>query len=236
MSIHFLEARTPSEYESNLERAKQKPGICTKCGTAESMWCHGSYLRVVIEASVKVELRIYRFKCKIRECAEVVTRLPSCLVPYRRYSAATIAAATESCICTDRTYLQQAEEVSGLDADKPRPSSSQIFRWLATIASRVESLLLSTQREIVMRDCTLTLSAVPISCPNSVAAKTQKKRKQLQQLAEFLDLAKSLVHDKEQRLSKIRAFFLTESESIREIFSGRRLRLPTPHNMQSLIF
>lgn len=214
----------------------ERPGNCPVCGISRPLWKHASYSRKVLDGSLEHTIAIFRFKCPSRECASVFTLLPAFLVPYRRYSANVQAQVIEGYLTKETTYLNEAAGTAKIEEDQLPLSGSQAFRYVESVARRIEHILFLAQKELVMRVGITSCRFWKRFCPNSNRAKSRKKRVQLNRMAQFIGILQVLLQKPETVLNDGREFFLNQAESIREIFSGRSLRLQTPHNMQPVIF
>ncbi len=235
MIIHLVGINTPAEYALAVADCSViRPANCPTCGANRPMWIHGSYWRTVVEDSISNRIKLFRFKCSVSSCASVGTCLPPFLIPHHLYATTVIAAAVEGYALTPSSYLEQAEAVSSIDSTVPtKPSATQVFRWVDCFTSRIESLLFSIQREIIMRLGIVDFGSFTASGANSSAASKSGKKALLDKYSEFLFLARMLVGCEDDLLIKVRDYFLHRAESVTDLFSRR---LPTPHRMQSALF
>lgn len=222
--------------ESNLSMEVPSPVGCPKCKTARKLWRHGSFERLAIEGDRTAQIKVQRFLCAA--CGCTVSALFAFLVPYRQFTSAAIGTASENYATTKTTYRREAEELSVLDSDKtPRPSHSQVFRWVACVAKRSGQLLLHLQKEFVMqgRDAELENATTKSFCPNAAKAHSKSKASSLNDARELLQLSGMLLPAKHS-LSSLHAYFLTAVESLQAIFSGRFPQLANPQRMRHVIW
>lgn len=156
------------------EAAVEAPVGClaAHCGSVKRLRGNGTYARQVIEGLVFVIIMIRRFRCE--DCGGTVSRPPSFLVPYRRFTAQTVSASIEQYAENARSYeglsldLSQmheedtpvgkdfsgwkAEPNEGLDAkDSWRPVRSTVFHWVDYACKRIKTMVQQTEKELVRR-------------------------------------------------------------------------------------
>jgi hypothetical protein len=220
-----------ADYERRREYLDKniRPVVCPGCRKENRFWRHGKYARKVMEGSKCTLVHINRFKCG--SCSLVVSLVFSFLVPYARFCAAVISKAVQNFSEIESSYTQQASDLADLSTDAPpRPSAAQIFKWVARLAEKSQSLLFQLQKEIVMRNATqLFDEACGCVSPNRKAARTDYKKQLLLHLSEFVQLSRIFTQNIPEGFHRIHAFFLSEVESLQAIFCGRSLRLPTTH-------
>jgi len=239
MIIQLLGAISLAEYveaeSAEGTEGVRKPENCARCGARDCFWKHGRYQRTVIEGSQEQKISVTRLICK--SCGLTVSLLQSFMVPYRQFSAAAISQAVEVYVDgTAGSYLEAADSVSSTEEDVQKPSSSQVFRWTDLLAWRAERLLAESQKEIMLRGREGDLPENGTNSPNAVKAMTTLKRKRVNLLAELLSLGAVLVGEGDNLLCRLHHFFLFNAESMKALWSGRKQRLPAPHNMQCVIF
>lgn len=222
------------EYLKSGAPAAGRPSECPKCEAKETFWRHDCFERQAMDGNLSVRIKIQRYLCCA--CGLVVSCLFTFLIPYRQATACLVAQAVSDYSTTERTYRQEAGELCSLDADSPpRPSHSQVFRWVNAMTEKVGQLLLQMQKELVMRGHTNEVQdQISKSCPNAKKAHTTRKATLLNELAEFVQLGWLLVG--ERGLSALHAHFLSQVESLQAIFSEHHLRLANPQKMRQVIF
>jgi hypothetical protein len=226
---------TLADYEARREDLDKnfRPVTCPTCQKENTFWRHGKYSRKVFVGAEFVVVRINRFKCG--DCALVVSCVFSFIVPYVRFAASTVSRAVQKFSDEESSYAELASEVSDLTTDvPPKPSSTQIFRWVHRLARRSKSLLFHLQKELVMRSSAdLLRNFIPREAPNEKHARSEHKRQLLRELAELAQMLRLFTQNTVDTIYTMHAFFLCEVESLQSIFSGRQLRLQTTHSMQS---
>lgn len=233
MIIPVIGIETLEDYKRKIVDGgfDDRPKPCPCCRKENSFWRHGSYTRRVIVAGEFETVRINRYMCGF--CGVAVSCVFTFLVPYRQFLAKDVADAIEHISSSDTTYFALSIEVSDLEHETPRPSYSQIFRWIDAFSKTAAELVFRTQKEILLRNCNYVLEQFSIKCPAASRARSPQKELNLHCISEFIALAKQLVGDK---VEDVHAFFLSEVETLQSIFSARLLRLPTPHRVQRLAF
>ena len=236
MIILLSGARSLAEYiEAEELESVERPESCIRCGASNCFWRHGSYQRTVIEGSLERKISVTRLVCKV--CGLTASLFQSFVVPYRQFSAAVICQAVEEYADgTAGSYLEAADSVGSSETDTQKPCSSQVFRWTDLLAWRARQLLTETQKEIVMRGQEESLPEGTKRSPNGPKARSDSKRCRLDMLAELLGLGTGLLGDSGNLLFRLCDFFVFKAESIQVILAGRAQRLPTPHNVQCVIF
>jgi hypothetical protein len=228
---------TLADYERRREYLDKniRPVFCPACRKEKSFWRHGKYERKVFIGAENVAVHINRFKCG--NCAIVVSCIFSFMVPYVRYASNVVSKAIQNFSEVETSYVEQASEVTDLGEDAvAKPSPTQIFRWVDRVARKAESLLFQLQKEFVMRNAEdLFNGFVAQRAPNQKKARSEQKKKLLQDLAEFVQMAHLFTANGADALLQIHAFFLCDVESLQAIFCGRPLKLPTPHSLQSVL-
>jgi len=175
-----------------------------------------------------------RFICSF--CSRTISCLFSFLIPYRRFTTA-ISKAIEDYATKQTTYRQEAEEVSVLDSSgPPKPSHSQVFRWVKLLAEKAESLLFLTQQEIALKGHWHLINESDSQCPNSYKAWTDTKANALNKLAQLIDLAASLLGTKDNVLDRLHSYFLQNVESWQCLLANANGRLSTPQGVKHVIF
>lgn len=236
MIIPVIGIHSLLEYEQwNIPASGCRPRKCPSCGAQGSFWNHGKYARKIVEGAKVAEVNVYRYICK--SCGIVVSCPFSFIVPYKRFSACTIADAMERYVLSATAYRQVACEMSDLNSDlPPRPSHSQIFSWLASLLLKTAVLLFQLQKEVLLRGRQNMLKPHALDLPKRT--RTLHKQALILQLVEFIDMLSSLdaTTDGAASLFQAHAFFLSEVESLQSIFCGRPLRLPTPHSIEHMLF
>jgi hypothetical protein len=59
-----------------------RPEKCPGCQGVRTFWKHTSYWRSVIEGDIEAQVRVPRFRCKVRSCKLVVSVMLGFLIPY----------------------------------------------------------------------------------------------------------------------------------------------------------
>ena len=239
MIIQLLGAISLAEYveaeSADGTEGVRKPDNCPRCGARDCFWRHGRYQRTVIEGSQERKISVTRLICK--SCGLTVSLLQSFIVPYRQFSAAAISQAVEVYVDgTAGSYLEAADRVSSAEEEIQKPSSTQVFRWTDLLAWRAERLLAESQKEIMLRGREGDLPENGTNSPNAVKARKTLKKKRVNKLAELLSMGAVLVGKGDNLLCRLHHFFLFNAESMKAFWTGRKQRLPAPHNMQCVIF
>jgi hypothetical protein len=146
----------------------EAPSRCPRpgCGHPERMRRNGSYGRIVIEGLVRLVLLICRFRCK--RCGKSVSRPPSFLVPYKRFTARLIASAVQKYAEQLTTYDEVSAESSvfrddgeALAIQPPRitradrgycPATSTTFSWIDYLSKRSARWIQQVQKELVIQN------------------------------------------------------------------------------------
>jgi hypothetical protein len=228
--------KTFSEY---IERSKgievPRPETCSNCNGKNSYWRHGFYTRKVSEEGSTADIEIQRFIC--RYCAVVVSCLFSFLIPYRRFSAAVVGKAVEDYATKPTTYRHEACELSELNSsDSPKPSHSQVFKWVGLMVEKADSLLFLVQKEKALKGQWQLMEETECYCPNSDKARIEGKANMLNRLAVLVSFAISLVGNESEVLTKLHTYFLQGVESLQGIFSNFHFWLSTTQSMKHGIF
>ncbi len=228
---------TLADYVARKESLdKFRPNVCPGCKREKSFWRHGNYRRFVFDGYENVAVRINRFRCS--NCSLVVSCMFSFMTPYVRFASTVICKAIENFSKFDMSYLEQASELTDIEADSPpKPSSTQIFRWVDLVSRKAESLLFNLQKALLMRNSAmLLLDFVSGATPNEDKARRDEKKIRLRQLGEFVQMAAFVLPNNSDALFQIHASFFCDVESLQAIFCGRPLTLPTAHNLQPRLF
>jgi len=234
MIIPIFEPATLADYIKLGAPPAPRPSVCPECGERGSFWRHDHFERSAFEGVLEARVRIQRFLC--HACGLAVSCLFAFLVPYRRATASLVAQAVTKYAGTPTTYRQAAEEVSPLESTAtPKPSHSQVFRWVQGVAIKAEHLLLQVQKELLLLGRSDDVQRlVGVHCPNAHRAHSIRKAASLNSLAELLQFANLLVGD--GALSALQANFLSKVESLQVILSQRVIRLANPQNMKHVVF
>jgi hypothetical protein len=236
MIIPVFEPATLAEYIKLGAPQAPRPSLCPKCRECESFWRHGSFERLAIEGMLEASVRIQRFLCHI--CGLAVSCLFAFLVPYRQATASLVAQAVTEYAGSPTTYRQTAEEMSPLESTSPpKPSHSQVFRWVQGVANKAERLLLQVQKELLLQgraDDVQNMIGVP--CPNAHRAHSICKAVLLNRLAELLQFANLLVGENSNSMTALHSNFLSQVESLQVILSERVIRLANPQTMKHVVF
>lgn len=238
MIIPVIGVDTLADYERRREELDKniRPVCCPVCRKEKSFWRHGKYLRKVLTGGEHVQVRINRFKCC--NCALVVSCIFSFLTPYLRFASSVVSKAVQGFAESDSSYAEQAAELpeltdAGVDTSL-KPSPAQIFRWVDRVARKARALLFQLQKELVMRGMESVLQSFDMQYAlTSKRSRSIQKKQNLQDLADFVQLARVFTVNVADALLQIHAFFLCDVESRQAIFCGRPLKLPTPHSLQS---
>lgn len=238
MIIPVAGIKTLEEYQKNKENLKEisRPSVCPKCGAQNCFWKHGSYIRKALDGARQVEVEIFRYVC--RYCRMAVSCLFEFLIPYSNFVASVACSALENYSKMKTSYRLIANEMSDLnDSGPPKPSSSQIFRWINSVSLKVELFLFLIQKEIVMLGKADKLNAIRQSvCPNAIHAKKLPKRKCLSGITEMLAMSEILVTAESSKTENLYARFLCGVESLQAIFTNHQHKLSTTQNTQQAIF
>jgi len=234
MIIPVFEPGSLSEYIKLGKPQAPRPSVCPNCQARQSFWRHDRFERWAIEGALEARIRIQRFLC--HACGQVVSCLFAFLVPYRQATAVLVARAVSDYSTTSTTYRQEAGELSALDSlAPPKPSHSQVFRWVEGICNKVGLLLLQVQKELLMgQRADDVQEMIGAGCPNAVKAHSMHKARSLNELAELVQLASLLVGG--GPLSVLQTYFLSQVESLQAIFSNRSIRLATPQKVKHVVF
>lgn len=238
MIIPVIGVETLAEYEKQKDNLDQltRPRQCPKCACERTFWKHGTYLRKVFDGEKDNDVRISRYICS--NCTLVVSCLFSFIIPYVRTSPDLVAEAVEQYSEIETSYGRLASELTDLNSESsPKPSQTQVFRWVAFAAERADALCQAFQREFVMRGRTSVLADFPLAtCPNAEKAKSNKKKSRLEKLRELLELARFWTQKTTKALQFTHAFFFSSVETLQAIFCRRKIKLPTPHNVKHVLF
>ncbi len=234
MIIPIFEPATLADYVKLGAPDVSRPAVCPRCHEQGSFWRHDHFYRSAFEGVLEARIRIQRFLC--HACGTAVSCLFAFLVPYRQATASLVSEAVTGYADTPTTYRQTAEEVSPLESTAPpKPSHSQVFRWVQGVANKAEHLLLQVQKELLLLGRGDEVqSMVGVSCPNAHRAQSIRKAAALNSLAYLVQFANLLVG--EGSLSALQTDFLSQVESLQVIFSERVIRLANPQNMKHVIF
>lgn len=235
MIIPLLGVSSLSElFESDRSVTVPRPTVCPRCEARDTFWQHDSFKRWAIEGELRVQIKVPRFLC--HDCGLTISCLLVFLIPYRQFTAPVVAVVVENYSTKKTSYRKEADAVVVLDSeDTPSPSHNQIFRWVDCLARKSAHLLLQIQKELVMRGSAKELEdSASGSCPNALKAHTLLKATALNHSLELVQLAGMLLI--KDSLSTLHAHFLSEVESLQEIFSGRALRLTAPQNVGQVVF
>lgn len=215
---------------------KFRPDICPGCKKERTFWRHGNYKRFVFDGFENVLVRINRFRCS--NCALVVSCIFSFMTPYVRFASRVICMALENFSQLEMSYSEQAIELTNIDSESPpKPSSSQIFRWVDLMSRRSESLLFNLQKHFLMRGLAYRLfDFLGCEIANQHRARTEDKRTKLQKLGELLQMARLMWSEEPDALYQMHASFFCHVESLQALFCARPLKLPTTHNLQPSVF
>ena len=96
----------------------EAPSYCysNKCGAeARSFYRNGAYMRQVIEGLLFVLVVIHRFRCE--RCGATISRPPSFLVPYRRFTAQAMSQAIDGYAEIETSYGELSAELSVVNDD-----------------------------------------------------------------------------------------------------------------------
>lgn len=215
---------------------KFRPDICPGCKKARTFWRHGTYKRSVFDGLENVLVCINRFRCS--NCALVVSCIFSFMTPYVRFASRLICEAVENFSKFEMSYSEQAIELTNIDSESPpKPSSSQIFRWVDLMSRRSESLLFNLQKHILMRGLACRLfDFVGCEIANQRKARAEDKKTRLRKLGELFQMARLMWSEQSSILYQLHACFFCHVESLQAIFCARPLKLPTTHNLQPAVF
>ncbi len=238
MIIPVTGVNSLADYKKRKEYLKKniRPLSCPGCGGENTFWRHGCYHRKVFSINESIDVVINRFKC--RACGIVVSCLFEFLTPYLQFTSSVVADSIQGYAEKETSYAEQAAELSDLQSEAPpKPSQTQIFRWVERLARQSALLLFQLQKELVMRNLVELVQDIRVSgAHNSAKARTETKKLELRRLSDFLEMALSFCKNKASALLEMHAFFLRKVESFQSIFCGRKLQLPTPHSMKCDFF
>ncbi len=235
MIIIVFAFKTLSEYlERDIGYEVERPDACPskKCSRRNCFWKHTAYSRYVIEDDEAVLLRIQRFRC--RYCHLVISCLFSFLVPYRRYSARIVSAASEIYTTAPATLpLESYRKVAG-DHSCARMS---VYRWTDILCTKAKRLHSQVQKEFILSGRPWqVLSAVPEngSSPSSCRAKSAKKKERLDALFLLIEITKVFLGSVTCALEGLHAHFLKNIESRQLILAGGKIAHQTQQRMGRL--
>lgn len=149
-------------------------------------------------------------------------------------------------IRTDDLYKKVAEEDASRqpDTDKMRPirpGHTTVFNWVQFACRHAESLLTHMQKELVQERKRGKRRLMPppesfVENPNSYKAATAEKKSRLDRLT-FLTQSAALFFGCDQHVWCIlRAYFLTNAESRKDLLTTAAIRLSITHTFESAIF
>ncbi|HEY9791151.1 MAG TPA: DUF6431 domain-containing protein [Candidatus Obscuribacterales bacterium] len=233
MILPVFKPATLAEYIKSGAPEVPRPLICPVCGARKRFWRHDHFERQAFERELSATVRIERFLCS--NCGLTVSCVFAFLVPYKQATAAVVAQAALDYGLSKRTYREEAEDLSKLESDAPpKPSHSQVFRWVRSICQKSEQLLLQVQKEAVMVGRAESLQGLlGVICPNAVKAHTIEKARSLNRLAELIQLTALIVAG---GLLELQTHFLGQVESLQAIFCDRFIRLFTPQKVKHVIW
>lgn len=212
-----------------------RPVFCRRCGSHDSFWKHGSYLRSVSEAGCSARIRVFRFICSA--CLKTVSRPWEFMVPGCRYTACVVESAIQKYILTRTSYRKIAEDLAAGDlGDELPPCHVQIFNWVKRFAEKSTRLSFKLQKELALRGLFTTIQELGLrsKCPNSHMAHTIRKASQLNgahsTLLQYMELAGQSVNV----IFGLQSYFLKQVEYCESILSGRAVTVATPHSPEHL--
>jgi hypothetical protein len=227
--------KSASDYTERRNQVEiERPKKCPKCKKGNCFWAHGHYERQVTEDGKTVTISVPRFICSL--CSQTVSVLFSFLIPYRRFTNV-VSKAVQDYAAKKTTYRQEAEEVSVLDSpDPPKPSHTQVFRWVNVVAQRAESLLFLVQQELALKGKWHLITESDSQCPNAYKAWTVEKASALDKLAKLIDLAASLFSTKENVLERLHSYFLQNVDPLQYALANTNVGLSTPQSVKHVVF
>lgn len=213
----------------------ERPKACRACGAAGSLWVKGYYTRKAVEGDRQEEILVPRYECSL--CWVVISILFAFLVPYRQFTIQTLEQATQEYLMSNATYRSVAGELAGVVDDTHRPNHSQVWRWVNDFALKSARFLMTVlQRACVDAGKELSLTGVSQHvCPNSKKAHTAPKARALNCAVRVLAMAQHLLETSTELLQPLQAYFASFVQNPLSIFTGRGVRLLSPHNLHHAI-
>ena len=183
-----------------------------KCGkAARSFYRNGSYMRQVIEGLLFVLVVIHRFRCE--KCGATISRPPSFLVPYRRFTAEVMSQAINCYAEFETSYGELSDELSVVNDDGQecsavpansamefvaandgcRPVRSTTFSWVDFMCKRIAVLVQQTEKELVRRYFDISKLAVisrveNVNCGKTAVVNCRRQKHQPEKPAELNQL------------------------------------------------
>src|SRR5580700_7893179 len=103
--------------QGKVEIPRPQQCLYAKCGLKEPLWKNGSYVRQVIYWGFLFFVSIGRFRCW--RCGKTASCPYGWLIPYRRFSAETVATAIETYAGQETTYRYLTEGLADLEFVDP---------------------------------------------------------------------------------------------------------------------
>jgi hypothetical protein len=217
----------------------ERPSKCQNqvCGRANGFWRHTGYKRTAREGELLVELKIERFLCKY--CGLVVSCLFDFLIQYVLFTAKLVGKVVQEYGCEPTSYRRLSGNCASLssaedEAEGPRPSHVQIFRWVRRIAVQSSVLLTHVQRLALHAKVEIRRDEL-LACPNGWKAFTKRKRQELDDLLRLL--VQSISCSGSGLVGPVdwmHHYFLQSQSFCRAILSGRNLKLSTQQRMKHM--
>lgn len=195
-----------------------RPEKCPGCQGVRTFWKHTSYWRSVIEGDIEAQVRVPRFRCKVRSCKLVVSVMLGFLIPYIRFTVRTTGTAIENLIVESSSLRSQSQSMAALESEgTPRPAASTIHSWLERLLSRASWLVFQMQKELVLGGHYF---------PNNGTSTdpTGAKRSPRELLRTAIDFGRILLRVEEHVIEKLLTYFLSDAEQLECLLSGKALR------------
>jgi hypothetical protein len=119
--------------------------------------------------------------------------------------------AVEAYVTGEKTYLELSDEISSERCyeEKQKLSVEQLFKWVNTVAKKAGSLLRQLQRHCMQSGIGYWRLESAVKSPRAKRAKTKEKGRSLDDLAEFINMAKALPGEDGELLTLAQLFLKT---------------------------
>jgi hypothetical protein len=227
-----------AQYIKDEDRLHEgQPDLCFHCKTVGQLRGHGYYTRRVKEGDVVKRIRIHRLLCTA--CSKTFSCLFQFLVPWKRYTAQTIAVAIQAYLTKPSSSCRKvAGTLTSLAPGASSLSHSTVSRWVKAFCDKSQKKILSQIQGLCVAsgiDASL-LAVVEAKLANRqeiLSLKAPTKSRQCGILA--VVLAMLLARSRSGALQMLHEIllrqFLPES-----IFGGHGVRLLNPQSLEHLIF
>jgi hypothetical protein len=188
-----------------------------------------------------------RFTCEV--IAAAVEEYAGVKLTYRDVSAAVsdmALAGPEMDIRNTKLYKDMLRKHASKQPGAPgqpegRPAHTTVFYWMAFVCRRVEVLLSQIQKELVLeRKRGRTIGALPVESavenPNAFKACTAEKRCLLHKVTCAIHTCRIWLGDGQQIWYRLRAYFLANAESRKDVLTDTPLVLSITQTFESAIF